>query len=314
MAISRAQLAKELEPGLNALFGMEYDRYENEHAEIFDTESSDRAFEEEVLIVGFGNASVKEEGQGVEFDSASEGFTARYTHETVALAFSLTEEAVEDNLYDRLGARYTKALARSMAHTKQVKAANVLNNAFSSSFAGGDGVSLINTAHPLANGGTLANRATTMADLNETSLENALISISTFVDDRNMILAMRGTKLIVPPQLQFVADRLLETPGRVGTADNDINAIRNMGLLPEGYAVNHFLTDTDAFFILTDCPDGFKHFERTPITTSMEGDFDTGNVRYKARERYSFGFSNPRCVFGSQGSLIRFHVKQCGVA
>ena len=302
MAISRAQLAKELEPGLNALFGMEYDRYENEHAEIFETESSDRAFEEEVLIVGFGNASVKEEGQGVEFDSASEGFTARYTHETVALAFSLTEEAVEDNLYDRLGARYTKALARSMAHTKQVKAANVLNNAFSSSFAGGDGKALIATDHPLAHGGTLANRATTMADLNETSLENALISISTFVDDRNMILAMRGTKLIVPPQLQFVADRLLETPGRVGTADNDINAIRNMGLLPEGYAVNHFLTDTDAFFILTDCPDGFKHFERTPITTSMEGDFDTGNVRYKARERYSFGFSNPRCVFGSQGA------------
>ena len=302
MAISRAQLAKELEPGLNALFGMEYDRYENEHAEIFDTESSDRAFEEEVLIVGFGNASVKEEGQGVQFDSASEGFTARYTHETVALAFALTEEAVEDNLYDRLGARYTKALARSMAHTKQVKAANVLNNAFSSSFTGGDGVSLISTAHPLANGGTIANRATTMADLNETSLENALINISTFVDDRNMILALRGTKLIVPPQLQFVADRLLDTPGRVGTADNDINAIKNMGLLPEGYAVNHFLVDTDAFFIMTDCPDGFKHFERTPITTSMEGDFDTGNVRYKARERYSFGFSNPRCVFGSQGA------------
>jgi hypothetical protein len=302
MAISRAQLAKELEPGLNALFGMEYDRYENEHAEIFDTESSDRAFEEEVLIVGFGNASVKEEGQGVQFDSASEGFTARYTHETVALAFALTEEAVEDNLYDRLGARYTKALARSMAHTKQVKAANVLNNAFSASFTGGDGVSLINTAHPLSNGGTIANRATTMADLNETSLENALINISTFVDDRNMILALRGTKLIVPPQLQFVADRLLETPGRVGTADNDINAIKNMGLLPEGYSVNHFLTDTDAFFLMTDCPDGFKHFERTPITTSMEGDFDTGNVRYKARERYSFGFSNPRCVFGSQGA------------
>ena len=302
MAISRAQLAKELEPGLNALFGMEYDRYENEHAEIFDTESSDRAFEEEVLIVGFGNASVKEEGQGVQFDSASEGFTARYTHETVALAFALTEEAVEDNLYDRLGARYTKALARSMAHTKQVKAANVLNNAFSASFTGGDGVSLINTAHPLANGGTIANRATTMADLNETSLENALINISTFVDDRNMILALRGTKLIVPPQLQFVADRLLDTPGRVGTADNDINAIKNMGLLPEGYSVNHFLTDTDAFFLMTDCPDGFKHFERTPITTSMEGDFDTGNVRYKARERYSFGFSNPRCVFGSQGA------------
>ena len=302
MAISRAQLAKELEPGLNALFGMEYSRYENEHAEIFETESSDRAFEEEVLIVGFGNAEVKTEGQGVNYDQASEGFTARYTHETVSLAFALTEEAVEDNLYDRLGARYTKALARSMAHSKQVKAANVLNNAFSSSFTGGDGVSLINTSHPLAGGGTLANRASTMSDLNETSLENALISISTFVDDRNMILALQGTKLIVPPQLQFVADRLLESPGRVGTADNDINAVRNMGLLPQGYSVNHFLTDTDAFFLLTDCPDGFKHFERSPISTSMEGDFDTGNVRYKARERYSFGFSNPRCVFGSQGA------------
>jgi hypothetical protein len=302
MAISRAQLAKELEPGLNALFGMEYARYENEHAEIFETESSDRAFEEEVLIVGFGNAEVKTEGQGVNYDQASEGFTARYTHETVSLAFALTEEAVEDNLYDRLGARYTKALARSMAHSKQVKAANVLNNAFSSSFTGGDGVSLINTSHPLAGGGTLANRASTMSDLNETSLENALISISTFVDDRNMILALQGTKLIVPPQLQFVADRLLESPGRVGTADNDINAVRNMGLLPQGYSVNHFLTDTDAFFLLTDCPDGFKHFERSPISTSMEGDFDTGNVRYKARERYSFGFSNPRCVFGSQGA------------
>ena len=302
MAISRAQLAKELEPGLNALFGMEYARYENEHAEIFETEASDRAFEEEVLIVGFGNAETKSEGQSVNYDSASEGFTARYTHETIALGFALTEEAVEDNLYDRLGARYTKALARSMAHTKQVKAANVLNNAFSSSFTGGDGVSLINTSHPLAGGGTLANRQTTMADLNETSLENALISISTFVDDRNMILALQGTKLIVPPQLQFVADRLLESPGRVGTSDNDITAIRNMGLLPQGYAVNHFLTDTDAFFILTDVPDGFKHFERTPISTSMEGDFDTGNVRYKARERYSFGFSNPRCVFGSQGA------------
>ena len=302
MAISRAQLAKELEPGLNALFGMEYARYENEHAEIFETEASDRAFEEEVLIVGFGNAETKSEGQSVNYDSASEGFTARYTHETVALGFALTEEAVEDNLYDRLGARYTKALARSMAHTKQVKAANVLNNAFSSSFTGGDGVSLINTSHPLAGGGTLANRQTTMADLNETSLENALISISTFVDDRNMTLALQGTKLIVPPQLQFVADRLLESPGRVGTSDNDINAVRNMGLLPQGYSVNHFLTDTDAFFILTDVPDGFKHFERTPISTSMEGDFDTGNVRYKARERYSFGFSNPRCVFGSQGA------------
>ena len=302
MAISRAQLAKELEPGLNALFGMEYARYENEHAEIFDTESSDRAFEEEVLIVGFGNAEVKTEGQGVDYDTASEGFTARYTHETVALAFALTEEAVEDNLYDRLGARYTKALARSMAHTKQVKAANVLNNAFSSSYTGGDGLSLINTAHTLAGGGTWANRASTMADLNETSLENALIGISTFVDDRNMILALQGTKLIVPPQLQFIADRLLESPGRVGTADNDINAVKNMGLLPQGYSVNHFLTDTDAWFVLTDCPDGYKHFERSPISTSMEGDFDTGNVRYKARERYSFGWSNPRCVYGSQGA------------
>ena len=302
MAISRAQLAKELEPGLNALFGMEYARYENEHAEIFETEASDRAFEEEVLIVGFGNARDKSEGQGVAYDQASEGFTARYTHETVALAFALTEESVEDNLYDRLGARYTKALARSMAHTKQVKAANVLNNAFSSSFTGGDGKSLVATDHPLAGGGTFSNRPSSFSDLNETSLENALISISTFVDDRNMILALQGTKLIVPPQLQFVADRLLETPGRVETADNDINAIRNMGLLPQGYAVKHFLTDTDAFFVLTDVPDGFKHFERSPIATSMEGDFNTGNVRYKARERYSFGFSNPRAVFASQGA------------
>ncbi|HAU68049.1 MAG TPA: hypothetical protein DCW52_06580 [Gammaproteobacteria bacterium] len=302
MAISRAQLAKELEPGLNALFGMEYARYDNEHDEIYETESSDRAFEEEVLIVGFGDAKVKTEGQGVSFDNASEGFTARYTHETVALAFALTEEAVEDNLYDRLGARYTKALARSMAHTKQVKAANVLNNAFNANFAGGDGQPLVSTAHPLAYGGTLANRATTMSDLNETSLENALITMSTFVDDRNMILALQGTKLIVPPQLQFVVDRLLETPGRVGTADNDINAVKNMGMLPQGYAINHFLSDTDAWFLLSDCPDGFKHFERSPISTSMEGDFDTGNVRYKARARYSFGYSNPRCVFGSQGA------------
>ena len=302
MAISRAQLAKELEPGLNALFGMEYARYDNEHDEIYETESSDRAFEEEVLIVGFGDAKVKTEGQGVSFDNASEGFTARYTHETVALAFALTEEAVEDNLYDRLGARYTKALARSMAHTKQVKAANVLNNAFNTSFAGGDGQPLVSTAHPLAYGGTLANRATTMSDLNETSLENALITMSTFVDDRNMILALQGTKLIVPPQLQFVVDRLLETPGRVGTADNDINAVKNMGMLPQGYAINHFLSDTDAWFLLSDCPDGFKHFERSPVSTSMEGDFDTGNVRYKARARYSFGYSNPRCVFGSQGA------------
>ena len=302
MAISRAQLTKELEPGLNALFGMEYSRYENEHEEIFEAANSDRAFEEEVLISGFGNAPVKREGDGVEFDTAYEGFTARYTHETIALAFALTEEAVEDNLYDRLGARYTKALARSMAHTKQVKAANVLNNAFSSSYTGGDGVSLVNSAHTLAGGGTYSNTPSTQVDLNETSLEDALITISTFVDDRNLTLALQGMKLIVPPQLQFVADRLLETPGRVGTADNDINAIKNMGMIPEGYAVNHFLTDTDAFFILTDCPDGMKHFVRTPISTNMEGDFDTGNVRFKARERYSFGWSNPRGIYGSQGA------------
>ena len=302
MAINRSQLAKELEPGLNALFGMEYDRYENEHAEIFETESSDRAFEEETLIVGFGNAKVKAEGNAVEFDSASEGFTARYSHETIALAFALTEEAIEDNLYDRLGARYTKALAISMAHTKQVKAAAVLNNAFSSSFTGGDGVSLVNTSHPLAGGGTLSNRPSTFTDLNETSLEDALIAISTFTDDKSMILAMQGRKLIVPPQLQFVADRILNTPGRTGTSDNDINSIRNQGMVPEGYSVNHFLTDNDAWFLLTDCPDGFKHFERSPLSTSMEGDFDTGNVRFKARERYSFGFSNPRAVFASQGA------------
>jgi len=300
MAINRSQLAKELEPGLNALFGMEYARYEAEHAEIFDTETSDRAFEEEVLISGFGNAEVKAEGAGVRFDNASEGYTSRYTHETVALAFALTEEAVEDNLYDRLGARYTKALARSMANTKQIKAAAVLNNAFST--AGGDGKVLIATDHPLSGGGTLANRATTMADLNETSLEDALISISTFTDDRGLTIALRGMKLIVPPQLQFVADRLLSSPGRVGTSDNDINAIRNTGMLPDGYVVNHYLTDTDAFFIKTDCPDGFKHFERSPLSTALEGDFDTGNMRYKARERYSFGYSNFRAVFGSQGA------------
>ena len=302
MAISRSQLAKELEPGLNALFGMEYNRYEQQHAEIFETESSDRAFEEETLIVGFGNAKVKTEGQGVEFDNATEGFTARYSHETIALAFALTEEAIEDNLYDRLGARYTKALARSMAHTKQVKAASVLNNAFSSSFTGGDGKALVATDHPLTGGGTLSNRPSTYSDLNETSLEDALISISTFVDDRNMVIALQGQKLVVPPQLQFVADRLLQTPGRVGTSDNDINALKNMGMIPEGYTVNNFLTDTDAWFLLTDCPDGFKHFERSALSTSMEGDFDTGNVRFKARERYSFGFSNPRAVFASQGA------------
>jgi hypothetical protein len=302
MAISRAQLTKELEPGLNALFGMEYSRYENEHEEIFESENSDRAFEEEVLIAGFGNAPVKREGDGVEFDTAYEGFTARYTHETIALAFALTEEAVEDNLYDRLGARYTKALARSMAHTKQVKAANVLNNAFSSSYTGGDGLSLVNSAHTLAGGGTYSNTPSTQVDLNETSLEDSLITVSTLVDDRNLTLALQGMKLIVPPQLQFIAERLLETPGRVGTADNDINAMRSMGMIPEGYAVNHFLTDTDAWFVLTDCPDGMKHFVRTPISTNMEGDFDTGNVRFKARERYSFGWSNPRGIYGSQGA------------
>tara|TARA_R100000988_G_C3983678_1_gene158414 strand:+ start:332 stop:1234 length:903 start_codon:yes stop_codon:yes gene_type:complete len=300
MAINRSQLAKELEPGLNALFGLEYARYEAEHAEIFDTESSDRAFEEEVLISGFGNAEVKAEGTGVRFDNANEGYTSRYTHETVALAFALTEEAVEDNLYDRLGARYTKALARSMANTKQIKAAAVLNNAFAT--AGGDGKVLIATDHPLGGGGSLANRATTMADLNETSLEDALINISTFTDDRGLNIALRGMKLIVPPQLQFVADRLLQTPGRVGTSDNDVNAIKNTGMIPDGYVVNHYLTDTDAFFIKTDCPDGFKHFERSPMSTALEGDFDTGNMRYKARERYSFGYSNFRAVYGSQGA------------
>ena len=300
MAINRSQLAKELEPGLNALFGMEYARYEAEHTEIYDAESSDRAFEEETLIVGFGNAEVKSEGSGVRFDNANEGYTSRYTHETVALAFALTEEAVEDNLYDRLGARYTKALARSMANTKQIKAASVLNNAFSTT--GGDSKSLIATDHPLGGGGSLANRATTMADLNETSLEDALINISTFTDDRGLNIALRGMKLIVPPQLQFVADRLLQTPGRVGTSDNDVNALKNMGMLPDGYVVNHYLTDTDAFFLKTDCPDGFKYFERSPMQTALEGDFDTGNMRYKARERYSFGYSNFRAVYCSQGA------------
>jgi len=302
MAINRAQLAKELEPGLNALFGMEYARYDNEHAEIYEEESSDRAFEEEVMIVGFGNAPVKPEGEGVSFDNANEGFTARYEHETVALAFALTEEAVEDNLYDRLGSRYTKALARSMANTKQIKAANVLNNAFSSSFPGGDGVSLINSSHPLSSGAVSANRAATFADLNETSIEDALIRISTQTDDRGLNIALQGVKLIVPPQLQFVADRLLSSPGRVGTSDNDINSVVNQGMLPEGYVVNHYLNDPDAYFFKTDVPDGFKYFVRSPMQTSLEGDFDSGNMRYKARERYSFGFSNWRCVDGSQGA------------
>ena len=300
MAINRAQLAKELEPGLNALFGMEYSRYENEHAEIFDQETSDRAFEEEVMLMGFGEAAVKQEGAAVQFDTATESFTARYTHETVALAFSLTEEAVEDNLYDTLSARYTRSLARSMAYTKQVKATNILNNAFTT--AGGDGVSLVNTAHPTALGGNFSNKSATNADLNETSLEQAMIDIAGFIDERGLKIAMQGRKLILPVNIQFVADRILNSTLRVGTADNDINALRNMGMLPDGYVVNHYLNDTDAYFIKTDAPNGFKHFVRAPLTTGMEGDFDTGNMRYKARERYSFGFSDPRCVYGSEGS------------
>jgi len=302
MAISRQQLAKELEPGLNALFGMEYSRYENQHAEIFTTESSDRAFEEEVMLSGFGAAPTKSEGSAVNFDDANEAYTARYNHETIALAFSITEEAVEDNLYDRLSSRYTRALARSMAHTKQVKAAAVLNNAFDSTVTGGDGKELCATDHPLTNGSTFANEPSTAADLNETSLEDALINIAGFVDERGLKVALRGMKLIVPRQLQFVAERLMVSNLRVGTADNDVNAIRSMGMLPDGYAVNDFLTDPDAFFLLTDAPRGFIHFERVPLSTQMEADFDTGNMRFKARERYSFGFSDPRCVFGSEGA------------
>jgi hypothetical protein len=302
MAINRAQLVKELEPGLNALFGLEYDRYENEHTEIFDTENSDRAFEEEVMLSGFGQAPVKGEGAAVTYDTAQETFTARYSHETVALAFSLTEEAIEDNLYDSLSSRYTKALARSMATTKQVKAANVLNNGFSTSFPGGDGKPLMTTDHPTLSGGDQSNEPSTAADLNETSLENAMIDISQFVDERGIKINVQARKLIIPPQLQFVAERVLKTPGRVGTSDNDINALSNMGMLPEGYVVNHYLTDTDAFFIKTDAPNGLKHFVRSPMSTGMEGDFETGNVRYKARERYSFGFSDWRGIYGSPGA------------
>ena len=299
MAISRQQLTKELEPGLNALFGLEYSRYENEHAEIYVTETSDRAFEEEVMLSGFGSAPVKQEGAAVVFDQANEAFTARYTHETIALAFAITEEAIEDNLYDRLAGRYTRALARSMSNTKQVKAAAVLNQAQISTVTGGDGVSLINNSHPLANGNTFSNVLATAADLNETSLEQSLIDIAGFVDERGLRIAVQGTKMIIPKELQFTAERILKSPLRVGTADNDINAIGNMGMLPQGYRVNHFLTDTDSFFILTDIPNGLKHFERAPLRTALEGDFDTGNVRFKARERYSFGFSDPRCVFGN---------------
>jgi len=302
MAISRAQLAKELEPGLNALFGLEYARYLDESREIYETESSERAFEEEVMLSGFGAAPVKSEGTAVSFDDAGEAYTARYTHETIALAFSITEEAIEDNLYDRLASRYTKALARSMANTKQVKGAATLNNAFDSTFTGGDGIELCATDHPLVSGNTLRNEPSTASDLNETSLENALIDIAAFVDERGLKVSVRGLKLIVPPALQFVSDRLLESTLRPATADNDINASRNMGMLPQGYVVNHYLTDTDAWFIKTDAPRGFIHFERMPMSTKMEGDFDTGNVRFKARERYSYGYSDPRCVFGSPGA------------
>ena len=295
------QLVKELEPGLNALFGLEYDRYENQHTEIFDEESSDRAFEEEVMLGGFANAAVKPEGQGVTYEDAQETFTARYTHETVALAFSLTEEAVEDNLYDKLSTRYTKALARSMANTKQVKAANVLNRAFNNSYLGGDDKELCATDHPTLSGNQ-KNELSTAADLNETSLEQMLIDIADMKDERGMKIALRGMKMIIPVNLQFVAERLMKSAGRVGTADNDLNAVRSMGMVPQGYVVNNFLTDTDAFFIKTDAPNGLKMFTRAPIRTAMEGDFDTGNVRYKARERYSFGFSDWRGIFGSPGA------------
>ena len=299
MAISRAQLAKELEPGLNALFGLEYSKYGDEAAEIFESESSDRAFEEEVMLSGFGAAPTKSEGAGVEYDSATEVYTARYTHETVAMAFALTEEAVEDNLYDRLSNRYTRALARSMAHSKQVKGASILNNAFNNNFTGGDGKEMIATDHPLSVGGTFSNEPTTATDLNETALENGLITISQFTDERGLIVALRGRKLVIPAELQFVAERLMKSEGRVGTADNDINALRSSGAIPEGYTVNHFLTDPDAFFILTDAPNGLKHFTRAPLRTAMEGEFNTGNMRFKARERYSFGWSDPRGIYGS---------------
>ena len=301
MAISRQQLVKELEPGLNALFGLEYKRYENEHAEMFDSENSDRAFEEEVMLSGFANAAVKPEGSGVSYDNAQETFTSRYTHETIALAFAITEEAIEDNLYDRLASRYTKALARSMANTKQVKAANVLNNAFNTNYPGGDGKELLATNHPTI-AGTFSNELATSADLNETSLEQSLIDIAAFTDERGLKVAARGMKLIIPSELQFTAERLMKSSGRVGTADNDVNAVVSMGMIPQGYVVNHYLTDTDAFFIKTDVPNGLKMFVRSPIKTSMEGDFDTGNVRYKARERYSFGWSDPRGIFGSPGA------------
>jgi hypothetical protein len=300
MAISRAQLLKELLPGLNALFGLEYATYGEQHKEIYDTETSERSFEEETKLSGFSAAPVKNEGSALSYDNAQEAFTARYTHETIAMGFSLTEEAIEDNLYDSLSARYTKALARSMAYTKQVKAANVLNTGFTAT--GGDGVALFSTQHPLISGGVNSNTPATQADLNETSLENAVIQIAAWTDERGLLIAAKPTKLIVPPALQFVATRLLETELRVGTADNDINAIKNNGSIPGGYTVNNYLTDTNAWFLCTDVPNGMKHFVRTPMSTGMDGDFDTGNVRYKARERYSFGYSDPLGMFGSSGA------------
>ena len=303
MAISRGQLVKELEPGLNALFGLEYKRYENQHAEIYVTETSDRAFEEEVMLSGFANAAVKPEGSGVVFDNAQETYTARYTMETVALAFAITEEAIEDNLYDRLASRYTKALARSMANTKQIKAVDPLIQGLptTDNFDSGDGVSLFNTAHPTI-AGTVSNTLAVQADLNETSLEQSLIDIAAMTDERGLKIAARGVKMIVPSELQFTAERLMKSQGRTSTADNDINAIASMGMVPQGYRVNNFLTDTDAFYIITDVPNGMKYFERTPIRTAMEGDFDTGNVRYKARERYNFGVSDYRGIYGVQGA------------
>ena len=302
MAISRAQLLKELLPGLNALFGLEYTTYQQEHKEIYETEKSERSFEEETKLSGFSAAPVKNEGSAIAYDNAQEAFTARYNHETIALGFSITEEAVEDNLYDSLSARYTKALARAMAYTKQVKGAATLNNAFSSAYVGGDGVSLISTAHPLVSGGTNSNRPATAADLNETSLENAVIQIAAWTDERGLLIAAQPKKLVIPPALQFTATRLLETNLRVSTADNDINALKNNGSIPQGYCINHFLTDTNAWFLMTDVPNGLKHFERAALANSMDGDFDTGNVRYKSRERYSFGWSDPLGIFGSPGS------------
>jgi len=301
MAISRAQALKELLPGLNALFGLEYAKYENEHAEIYETETSERSFEEEVKLSGFGAAPVKPEGSAITYDNAQESFTARYNHETVAMGFSITEEAMEDNLYDSLSARYTKALARAMAYTKQVKAAALLNTGFTT-FQSGDGVTLFSTAHPTVSGGNNANRPAVDADLNETSLEQAVIDIAAYRDERGLLVAARPRKLIVPPSLMFVATRLLQTEGRVGTADNDINALRTNGSIPEGYRVNHYLTDNDAWYLTTDIPNGMKHFVRVAMSTSMDGDFDTGNVRYKARERYSFGVSDPLGIYGSPGA------------